>query len=250
MCLISLKYKFQNFSTYLITWFFPKGRGKLFWKVYVYFRWVDDIVDDMKISQDYKRRFLNSEIKFLKSIKDNNIQTEQNYERKQIYSVFSKIKHLKNKNETWGIVIKFIENFKIDIEKQERRIKLSKFIKYSKCLGYSYGYTFYMIFNLSRYSKKHDSNLKKHYNLKLLQIIKELGFYSHLLHLKRDFDFDFKNGLNVLPIEHKNKKTFFKEINNIICDKWDLYWSILNKTDNLFLKIIILFYKSKFQKYL
>jgi hypothetical protein len=53
----ALSYKLQNFSTYFITWFFPKGRGRLFLRVYVYFRWVDDIVDDPKVKKSFKKKF-------------------------------------------------------------------------------------------------------------------------------------------------------------------------------------------------
>src|SRR5262245_34754718 len=58
-----LKYRLRNFPTYFGTWFFPEGRQ--IWNVYVYFRWLDDIVDDPGIEKEEKIALLARQRVFL-----------------------------------------------------------------------------------------------------------------------------------------------------------------------------------------
>jgi phytoene/squalene synthetase len=260
----SLKYKVQNFSTYFITWFFgydnnhqkcftflvPKRRGKLFWKVYVYFRWVDDIVDDMKISQDYKRKFLKQQRKFLDSVYNSKkVNLEKlNYEEKGLYDVIKLYWNHKKAKEFKKHIYNMMWTFDYDVGRIGKHIKEKEFMKYSKYIGGAYAFVFMLIWDISKYEKKYNSITKKEMGKTLKQLAENYAHYCHLIHTLRDFDEDMKKGYINIPYG-KEKNKYLNYIKKVVIPAIDRFASEIDKyIDNKTLKIVLNLYLKRFKK--
>ncbi len=228
-----LKYKFQNFSTYFITWFFPKGKGKLFWKVYVYFRWVDDVVDDPKIKKSVKKKFLKEQNEFLKSVYAGKVKNNLCYEEKCMFEAIPK----ENK-EFKKRIFDLMWTFDFDVDRfGGKRVKYKELMKYSRKIGETYVYVFQFF-------------LGKNIHTSLLK----MGHVAHLIHMFRDYSQDQSNGYNNLPTEFKDESSFIKyqfKKKYKFSKTREFTLNVINRHDNNFLiRIACGFFFLKFEYYL
>jgi len=199
--ILPIRYKLQNLSTYFMTWFFPKGRGKDFWKVYVYFRWIDDIVDDPKISKVYKNKFIKKEYALLDEIYNNTVHyIGLVYEEKGIYDVITKYKDDRKAKELRKHIYGLMSTFVYDINRVGKHIKLREFMEYSKKIGSSYAFAFTFFNPINVKPKASDTKAS----------IGEFGHYIHLAHIVRDYEKDKHIGYINFPREYKNFEEFKK----------------------------------------
>ncbi|MFT4303591.1 MAG: squalene/phytoene synthase family protein [Candidatus Woesearchaeota archaeon] len=243
----SFKYKIQNFSTYFITWFFPKGRGKLFWKVYVYFRWVDDIVDDMNISQGYKRKFLKQQRMFLDSVYGKRkINTNKlNYEEKGIYDVIILNKASKEFKEH---IYNMMWTFDFDIKRVGIKVQEKDLMKYSRYLGYAYAFMFMEFFDvISYYEKRYNKLMVKLHGKNVRELAMDYAHYCHLIHILRDYKKDKKEKLyDNIPLG-TDYLTFKNKIVNIVRPKFEyLHNNVFSSIKILSLRYTMLFIYNKF----
>lgn len=246
---LSLKYKFQNFSTYFITWFFPKGRGKLFWKVYVYMRWVDDIIDNMSISQDYKRKFLKEQKILLKAIYAKKKIRGLRYEEQCIYDIIIKYRKDKKSRELKKHIFNMMWTFEYDTNRVGKNIKEREFMRYSKLIGEAYAFVFTLIFDISKYMKKYDKIVKKNNNKFLYQLISDYAHYAHLIHIIRDYNKDKDMGYINYP-ENTTQKKYFEKLILFIRPKLDYLETNFFKdlyNENFLIRFIVLRYYFRFK---
>jgi phytoene/squalene synthetase len=246
----SFKYKFQNFSTYFITWFFPKGRGRLFWKVYVYFRWVDDIVDDMKISQDYKRKFLKGQRQFIDSVYSSKKVNRKklNYEEKGLYDVIKLYWSHKKSKEFKKHIYNMMWTFDYDIGRVGKHIKEKEFMKYSKYIGGAYAFVFMELFGIKEYEIKYNPITKKEFGKTIKQLAEDYAHYCHLAHIFRDEKEDIKKGYYNFPYG-KDKAKFSHYIDTIVIPTMSYSFLVSKKFINDFFLILILkSYQMRFKK--
>jgi len=177
-------YIIKNFPTYLTLYLFPKGKGRQFFKLYTYFRWIDDIIDDPKKPIKVKKEFLDKQKEFLKGIYSENIKKNLNYEENcMLEATRAKDPALKKQ------VFDLFSTFYTDIERLKSPISYKELILYSKKIGFAY------VFAIEYYSHKEVN--KELFNL---------GHLAHIIHLMRDYDIDRKLGYKLETIEYKTRK--------------------------------------------
>ena len=249
---LSLKYKFQNFSTYFITWFFPKGRGKLFWKVYVYMRWVDDIIDNMSISQDYKRKFLSEQKRLLKSIYVKKKIRKLKYEEKGLYDVIKLFWKDKKAKELKKHIFNMMWTFEYDIDRVGKHIKEKEFMKYSKYIGGAYASIFIFCGNIEEYELKYDLIVKKNTGCTIKKNAIKFAHYCHIIHTIRDCKKDEDLGYINYPVNGTSPKIFFRTY--ILTIKKEIEWLKINKVcdeiNSTFIRLVLNFFYNKFYKYI
>jgi len=249
---LPLKYKLQNFSTYFITLFFPKGRGKLFWKVYVYMRWVDDVIDDMKISQDYKKKFLKGQRKFLRDVYANNIKNKLRYGEEGLFDVIKLYSKNKKAKELKKHIFNMMWTFEYDIGRVGKHIKEKEFMKYSRYIGSAYAFVFTLVFDITKYMKKYDKIVKKNNNKSLYQLISDYAHYAHLIHIIRDYNMDKDMGYINYP-KNITQEKYFEKLILFIGPKLDYLETNFFKdlyNENFLIRFIVLRYYFKFKRVL
>lgn len=243
MCKNTIKKQFkyinQNKKQFIVSLLL----GKDFWNAYIYFRWIDDYIDDPNIIISTKKDFLKKQKQKLKKI----IQKKKitlNYEESCIR------KYLINNcdKESIKYVLNMIDFFEYDLNRINKHIKEKEFIKYSKIL--SDAYTFICIRSLKKEKviKKYNNDCKNKNKISLFNLLSSLAHFSHIAHIKRDYQKDLKLGFYNYP---KNKKPdeFFDYLIKKNKNLYKKYFKYINQTLDLRLKIILFYYNKKFSKY-
>jgi len=248
MILKSLKYKLQNFSTYLMTWLFPQGRGKLFWKVYVYFRWVDDIIDDMSISQKFKKEFILEQKKKLNAIYSGR-RPNMDYEEKGIYDVIKSFSNHKKKRELKKHIFNMMWTFDYDVKRVGNHIKEKEFMKYSKYIGGAYAFMLIHSYDPEDHFHRYDNECRKKFNAIPIKVGFDMAHFSHIAHIIRDYKDDIKKGYLNFP-EHLDFFSFSNKLRKKTYPSYMDYMMDLSSIKVFPIKIFLFVYRIKFEKYL
>ncbi|MCB9359013.1 squalene/phytoene synthase family protein [Candidatus Woesearchaeota archaeon] len=201
----SLKYKLQNLKTYSITLLFKKERREFFWNIYVYMRWVDDIIDDMTITKDFKRHFLETQRRKIEKMYQG--KKPHTYEELCLYNAIQ----ANPKKELKKHILNMFWTFEYDTNRINKKVKEREFLKYSNYIGSAYAFVFMQMFDVKKFSRRYDKDFKKYFGKTLKETASDYAHYCHLAHVIRDEKKDIKLGYNNFPTE-KHKELWRKKI--------------------------------------
>ncbi len=213
----SLEYQYRNLPTYFGTWFFPKGR--VFWKLYVYFRWLDDIVDDPKIAQSEKARLLGRQRQFLEQafIADEGSESLCHEEA----LMRDAIRTLGSDAEFRVHVFRLFETFVFDAGRfGGRRVTRNEFLGYSRAIGDAYVSIAARMMRVSSVPERFQTEFRRKYGTSVQSALAEYAHCCHLVHVLRDRVVDVEAGYDNLPIEYDTFEAFSSEIFRYVLRKF------------------------------
>jgi hypothetical protein len=239
-----LRYIIQNRSAYMITWFFPKARGRLFWKIYVYFRWVDDIVDSKSLSQGSKREFLDLQNKLLKQMYEGRCKRKKmRHEEKGIYDAIMLYKGSKDEEELKKHIFNMMQTFEYDLQRHGKAVDEREFMKYSRYISDAYAFVFLSVWGIKKNDKHYNKKLMDEFGKTIYDITKDYAHHCHLIHTLRDFDEDTE----FLQIKSPEKfKKFIREEVIGIIPLFRKYSNCLIKSGNFCLSMVIWYTEKRF----
>jgi hypothetical protein len=207
--LLSLKYKLQNIMTYLGTLLFPREKSKLAWKIYIYFRWVDDIVDNNNLTVHHRISFLDKQNLLIKKfyLKKTSFH-DLCYEEKCIYDVVQYYNQLKQAKEFKEHILDLLWTFEFDVKRIGTAVTLNSFMSYSRKIGKAFAFFFVTIYDISSYKAKYDPIFKKHTGKNMYELASDYAHYAHIIHIIRDFHKDTEKGIINRPSEFKRDMDF------------------------------------------
>ncbi|MCB9359021.1 prolipoprotein diacylglyceryl transferase [Candidatus Woesearchaeota archaeon] len=224
-------YAIINLPAYVMIRFFPKDNGKRFFKLYTYFRWLDDIVDDPKISYKRKKDLLDEQKNLIAKVFSGNLSGARHpaYEEKCL--IDSIIKGSSNNDGFKKHVLEMIDTFYFDISRigrQKTQMTKKQFMEYSKKIGDAYAFAIQYYY---------DNNKKQD------DLFFKFGHICHMIHIIRDYEDDKKNGISNLPKEFRSKKEWFSYLLNRYLDEFYSYKKkILSIKDKRLKKIYYIHY--------
>jgi hypothetical protein len=201
-------HRWRNLPTYAATWLIPGGRR--LWGIYVYFRWLDDVVDDPAVDREEKARLVAGERSFLEALYSAAPGTgPTSYERGELRRA---LRGVRDDAELKQRLLALVDSFAFDVARLGgRRVPREELMAYSRDIGAAYTCALARLAGLRSLCGALRLEFHHKYGRDIEAALAEYAHYCHLVHVLRDRALDQRIGYDNVPLEYEGFEAFARE---------------------------------------